>query len=93
MGSKSVLDLIEASSGVHYSGFHQDGLEPRNTEVEQPSTSTTESVHKQPFVIGQCQRNLFASLSSSCCDDNEREWDVFHSLFNASRLGCTNLLQ
>nr|CAN83667.1 hypothetical protein VITISV_008796 [Vitis vinifera] len=52
MGSKSVVDLIEASSGVHYSGFHLDGLEPRNTEVDQPSTSAAESVHKQPFVIG-----------------------------------------
>ena len=54
MGSKSVVDLIEASSGVHYSGFHLNGLESQNTEVDQPSTSAAENVHKQPFVIGKC---------------------------------------
>ncbi|GFY99310.1 uridine kinase-like 4 [Actinidia rufa] len=50
--SKSVVDLIEASSGVHFSGLHLDGLEPRNSEVEQPTTSAAEHMHKQPFVIG-----------------------------------------
>lgn len=52
MDSKSVVDLLEASSGVHFSGFHLDALEARNSEVEQPTTTETENVHKQPFVIG-----------------------------------------
>ncbi|CAK7345917.1 unnamed protein product [Dovyalis caffra] len=51
MDSKSVEDMIEASSGVHFSGFHMDGLEPRNTEVAQPTMSAAEEMHKQPFVI------------------------------------------
>ncbi|KAF3434758.1 hypothetical protein FNV43_RR21843 [Rhamnella rubrinervis] len=51
MDSKSVVDLIEASSGVHFSGFHMNGLEQRHTEVEQPTTSATYNMHKQPFVI------------------------------------------
>ncbi|KAL7218071.1 hypothetical protein ACSBR2_011359 [Camellia fascicularis] len=37
--------------GGSFSGFHLDGLEPRNSEVEQPTTSAAEHVHKQPFVI------------------------------------------
>lgn len=49
MGSKSVEDLLDASTGVHFSGFHLDGLGSRNLEA---TTSATESVHKQPFVIG-----------------------------------------
>lgn len=49
MGSKPVEDLIEASSGVHFSGFHMDGSV---SELEQPTASTTEDVPKQPFVIG-----------------------------------------
>lgn len=52
MGSKSVEDLLEASTGVHFSGFHLDTLDSRNLEVEQPTTSAAESVPKQPFVIG-----------------------------------------
>ncbi|KAF3455507.1 hypothetical protein FNV43_RR00137 [Rhamnella rubrinervis] len=51
MGSKSVVDLIEASSGVHFSGFHMNDLEQRHTEVEQPTTSATDNMHKPPFVI------------------------------------------
>lgn len=54
MDSKSVVDLIEASSGVHFSGFHLDGLKARDSVVEQPTTTTTDDVHKQPFVIGKC---------------------------------------
>ncbi|CAL5405246.1 unnamed protein product [Camellia sinensis] len=49
--SKSVVDFIETSSGVHFSGFHLDRLEPGNSEVDQPTTSTAEHVHKQPFFI------------------------------------------
>ena len=57
--SKSVVDLIEASSGVHFSGLHLDGLEPRNSEVEQPTTSAAEHMHKQPFVIGMWHRRSY----------------------------------
>ncbi|CAM8948378.1 hypothetical protein QQ045_017063 [Rhodiola kirilowii] len=52
MSSKSVVDMIEASSGVHFSGFHLDGVERRTADAEPTSSSTTESVTKQPFVIG-----------------------------------------
>ncbi|XP_021675919.2 uridine kinase-like protein 3 isoform X3 [Hevea brasiliensis] len=52
MDSKSVVDMIEASSGVHFSGFHMDALESRNTEMGQPTTSASEKIYKQPFVIG-----------------------------------------
>lgn len=54
MGSKSVADLIEASSGVHFSGFHMDSLEQTINAMELPTTSATENLHKQPFVIGKC---------------------------------------
>lgn len=50
MGSNAVEDLIEASSGVHYSGFHME--QPRTPEIEQPTTSIDDSFHKQPFIIG-----------------------------------------
>lgn len=53
MGSTSVVDLIEASSGVHFSGFHMDALKQRIKEIEVPTTSATEDLHKQPFVIGK----------------------------------------
>lgn len=66
MDSKSVVDLIEASSGVHFSGFHMDGLEQRHTEVEQPTTSATDSMHKQPFVIGKYW--LETNVVSTCLD-------------------------
>ncbi|GAB2284810.1 Uridine kinase-like protein 3 [Dionaea muscipula] len=52
MGSKSLVDMIEASSGAHFSGFHMDGLDPRKSKVEQPTTSYTENGYKQPFFIG-----------------------------------------
>lgn len=52
MGSNSVVDMIEASSGVHFSGFHMDGLQQR-LKIEQPTTSANENMHKQPFVIGK----------------------------------------
>lgn len=52
MGSKPVEDIIEYTSGVHFSGFHLNGLQKINTKVEQPTNSVAESVHRQPFVIG-----------------------------------------
>lgn len=57
MASQSVVDLIEASSGVHFSGFHMNGLvkQSHSSEVEQPTTSATENVHMQPFVIGNVE--------------------------------------
>ncbi|CAL5415322.1 unnamed protein product [Camellia sinensis] len=48
--SKSVVDFIEGSSGFIFLGFHLDGLELRNSEVEQ---SAPKHAHKQPFVIGE----------------------------------------
>ncbi|GAB4845884.1 hypothetical protein Ancab_024888 [Ancistrocladus abbreviatus] len=51
MDSKSVVDMIEASSGVHFSGFHMDPLQSRKSIIEQPTTSAAENGYKQPFVI------------------------------------------
>lgn len=50
MGSKSVVDMIEASSEVHFSGFHVNGLEPRAVKE---TTSPSDDIQRQPFVIGQ----------------------------------------
>ncbi|XP_021612729.1 uridine kinase-like protein 3 isoform X1 [Manihot esculenta] len=66
MDSKSVVDMIEASSGVHFSGFHMDGLESRNTETGQPMTCETEKIYKQPFVIGVA--GGAASGKTTVCD-------------------------
>ncbi|KAI9185121.1 hypothetical protein LWI28_004362 [Acer negundo] len=66
MGSKSVVDMIEASSGVHFSGFHMDNLEARNTETGQPTTSAADNVLKQPFVIGVA--GGAASGKTTVCD-------------------------
>ncbi|CAK9148899.1 unnamed protein product [Ilex paraguariensis] len=66
MGSNPVEDLIEASSRVHLSGFHLNGLESRNSEVEQPTTSATDHLHKQPFVIGVA--GGAASGKTTVCD-------------------------
>ncbi|KAL3355682.1 hypothetical protein AABB24_016720 [Solanum stoloniferum] len=63
MGSKAVEDLIQASSGVHYSGFHLE--EPHTSEIEQPTTSIDERV-KQPFVIGVA--GGAASGKATVCD-------------------------
>lgn len=49
MGSKPVEDLIEASTEVHFSGFH---LDESLSKIDQATTSTAEDVPKQPFVIG-----------------------------------------
>lgn len=66
MDSKSVEDLLEASTGVHFSGLHLDTLDSRNLEVEQPTTSSAESVPKQPFVIGVA--GGAASGKTTVCD-------------------------
>lgn len=62
MDSKSVVDMIEASSGVHFSGFHMDGLESRNTETGQPMTCETEKIYKQPFVIGESSHSVLCQI-------------------------------
>ncbi|XP_052207133.1 uridine kinase-like protein 3 isoform X2 [Diospyros lotus] len=64
--SKSVADLIEASSGTHYSGFHLGGLKSGKTQVEQPTTSSPEHFHTQPFVIGVA--GGAASGKTTVCD-------------------------
>ncbi|XP_073136638.1 uridine kinase-like protein 3 isoform X1 [Henckelia pumila] len=51
MGSKAIEDLIEASSGVHFSGFHLENTDASSSIVDQPVTSSNENA-KQPFVIG-----------------------------------------
>lgn len=52
MGSTAVEDLIEALSGVHFSGFHlgDKGQSVSISEVEQRTTASKNV--KQPFVIG-----------------------------------------
>ncbi|XP_042010023.1 uridine kinase-like protein 3 isoform X1 [Salvia splendens] len=65
MGSKAVEDLIEASSDVHFSGFHLKNTDPSNSVAEQPTTSTTENI-KQPFVIGVA--GGAASGKTTVCD-------------------------
>lgn len=59
MGStpKSVVDMIEASSKVHYSGFHMNGhingVEPACALQGTTSASVSSSdIQRQPFVIG-----------------------------------------
>ena len=49
--TKSVEDLMGSTSGVHFSGFHMDGLEQRKAGMDQPTTSEAD-MYKQPFVIG-----------------------------------------
>ncbi|XP_021740785.1 uridine kinase-like protein 3 isoform X1 [Chenopodium quinoa] len=65
MGSQSVVDMIEASSGAHFSGFHVDGIESRKAVIEQPTTST-ENVYNEPFVIGVA--GGAASGKTTVCD-------------------------
>lgn len=51
MGSKTVEELLETSTGVHFSGLRLDEMEKRNHGIEQPTTSTANG-HREPFVIG-----------------------------------------
>jgi len=54
MNTKSVEDLMESSTEVHFSGFHMDnGLEQRKAGTEEPTTSAFDE-YRQPFVIGLC---------------------------------------
>ncbi|KAK9152326.1 hypothetical protein Syun_010635 [Stephania yunnanensis] len=68
MGStpKDVVDYIDASSGVHFSGFHLDSLERIDTVAEQPTASVPGSVARQPFVIGVA--GGAASGKTTVCD-------------------------
>nr|KAJ0186140.1 hypothetical protein LSAT_V11C900491690 [Lactuca sativa] len=68
MGSKPVEYLIEASSGAHFSGFHMNGMQARNSQLQegQATTSVTENVHKQPFIIGVA--GGAASGKTTVCD-------------------------
>lgn len=61
MGSKSVVDLMEASSGAHFSGFHMDTLKQRIKEIDTSTTSATENMHKQPFVIGKGWMEIYSN--------------------------------
>ncbi|XP_011097715.1 uridine kinase-like protein 3 isoform X2 [Sesamum indicum] len=65
MGSTAVEDLIEASSGIHFSGFHLENTDPSASELERSTTSATENV-LQPFVIGVA--GGAASGKTSVCD-------------------------
>ncbi|XP_010536767.1 PREDICTED: uridine kinase-like protein 4 isoform X1 [Tarenaya hassleriana] len=63
MDSESVVDMIEASSGVHFSGFHMNGLATRTV---QEITSESDDMHRQPFVIGVA--GGAASGKTAVCD-------------------------
>ncbi|KAL8150679.1 hypothetical protein V2J09_020487, partial [Rumex salicifolius] len=65
MDSKSV-EMMEASSGVHFSGFHTNGMDSRISAIELPTTSTAETFYKQPFVIGVA--GGAASGKTTVCD-------------------------
>ncbi|KAA3486946.1 uridine kinase-like protein 5 [Gossypium australe] len=65
MDSRSVEDMIEGSSGFHFSGFHMDGSKLNN--IEKPTTTLAiENVHKQPFIIGVA--GGAASGKTTVCD-------------------------
>lgn len=46
MDPKSAVDMIEASSKAHYSGFRMNGIVEGEQEMK--------NVSRQPFVIGMC---------------------------------------
>lgn len=52
MGSKSVEELLQNSTGVHFSGFHVDDSKRRISEEKFEAASATENGYKEPFVIG-----------------------------------------
>lgn len=60
MGSTGVTDIIQASTGIHFSGFHLENTSARATPVDQRMTSATENL-KQPFVIGSAN-NLTSDI-------------------------------
>lgn len=54
MGSKSVVDMIEASSMAHFSGFHINGhVNGVDPSALQETISPSADIQRQPFVIGQ----------------------------------------
>ncbi|KAK8488313.1 hypothetical protein V6N11_068440 [Hibiscus sabdariffa] len=63
--SKPVEDMIEASAKVHFFGFHMDGLKVNNNEKSSTS-SATDNVHKQPFIIGVAGGAAFGK--TTVCD-------------------------
>ncbi|KAL6567681.1 Uridine kinase-like protein 4 [Orobanche gracilis] len=65
MGPQAVEDMIEASSGVHFSGFHLENTDPSASVVEQPTTSAAENINP-PFVIGVA--GGAASGKTTVCD-------------------------
>lgn len=51
MDSRSVVDMIEASSRAHFSGFHLIGLQHTNVG-DQGLARVSENIPRQPFIIG-----------------------------------------
>ncbi|KAL0835052.1 hypothetical protein Bca101_086941 [Brassica carinata] len=68
MGSNSVADMIQASSKVHFSGFHVNGhvngLEQK--AVSKETISASGEIQRQPFVIGVA--GGAASGKTTVCD-------------------------
>ncbi|CAH8392228.1 unnamed protein product [Eruca vesicaria subsp. sativa] len=66
--SESVVDMIEASSKVHYSGFHMNGhingVEP--SALHGTTSPASADIQRQPFVIGVA--GGAASGKTSVCD-------------------------
>ncbi|XP_073000279.1 uridine kinase-like protein 3 [Typha latifolia] len=65
MGSNSIDNLLETSTGIHFSGLHLDDLKS-NSEEDQPTTSATDNGHREPFVIGVA--GGAASGKTTVCD-------------------------
>ncbi|XP_076926293.1 uridine kinase-like protein 4 [Bidens hawaiensis] len=66
MGSTPVEYVIESSSNAHFSGFHMDGMQEKNSQAGQATTSVNDNVHKQPFIIGVA--GGAASGKTTVCD-------------------------
>ncbi|KAF3439133.1 hypothetical protein FNV43_RR17408 [Rhamnella rubrinervis] len=64
MDFKSVVDLIEASSGVHFSGFHMNGLEQRHTERRAVTCLQATGVQK-------LRRSLYTNSSCAMIPDSK----------------------
>ncbi|WOK94473.1 uridine kinase-like protein 4 [Canna indica] len=64
MGSKSAEKMLEDYAGVHFSGFHRDVTEARNSKPV--ATSATENGYKEPFIIGVA--GGAASGKTTVCD-------------------------